>query len=219
VSFAETDLTVLGTHPHPFRFIAYIDVNHTSIFAPIPLANLVTAQPRAGLTADDAKRALFEQNGVSSVQSVSALAEQIRDLLEEFVIVLRVVEGAMLLIALLIAFNSSSISMDERTREHATMFAFGVPLRTVLGMAMLENLILGIFATAVGLGAGWLLLGAIMATRVADTFPDIDMTVTLGTTTVAITLALGIVTVCLAPLLDVWRLRSMDVPAKLKVME
>jgi putative ABC transport system permease protein len=219
VSFAETDLTVLGTHPHPFRFIAYIDVNHASIFAPIPLANLVTAQPRAGLTADNAKRALFEQNGVSSVQSVSALAEQIRDLLEEFVIVLRVVEGAMLLIALLIAFNSSSISMDERTREHATMFAFGVPLRTVLGMAMLENLILGIFATAVGLGAGWLLLGAIMATRVADTFPDIDMTVTLGTTTVAITLALGILTVCLAPLLDVWRLRSMDVAAKLKVME
>ena len=31
------------------------------------------------------------------------------------------------------AFNSSSISVDERAREHATMFAFGVPLPTVIG--------------------------------------------------------------------------------------
>jgi putative ABC transport system permease protein len=180
---------------------------------------MVTAQPAAGVTADDAKRALFERQGVSSVQGVSALAEQIRDLLEEFVVVLRVVEGAMLLIALLIAFNSSSISMDERAREHATMFAFGVPLRTVLGMAMLENLILGIVSTAAGLGAGWLLLHAIMATRVADTFPDINMIVTLGAPTIAITVVLGVLMVCIAPLVDVLRLRAMDIPAKLKVME
>jgi ABC-type antimicrobial peptide transport system permease subunit len=86
-------------------------------------------------------------------------------------------------------------------------------------MAMLEHLILGIVSTAAGLGAGWLLLRAIMATRVADTFPDIDMTVMISTETLAVTIVLGVLAVCAAPLLDVWRLRSMDIPAKLKVME
>ena len=56
--------------------------------------------------------------------------------------VLRVIEGAALLIAVLIAFNSASINMDERTREHATMFAFGLPVGTVLRLAVIENFIL-----------------------------------------------------------------------------
>jgi putative ABC transport system permease protein len=125
----------------------------------------------------------------------------------------------MLLIALLIAFNSNSINMDERTREHATMFAFGVPISTVLGMVMLEGLLLGLVSTAAGLGAGWLLLNFLMDTRVAETMPDISMTVTLSLTTMAITVFFGVVMVTLAPLMNAARLRSMDIPAKLKVME
>jgi putative ABC transport system permease protein len=185
----------------------------------VALTNLLRVEPAEGVGDDAIRTNLFEMEGVSSVQSVGAVADSIRDLLNEFVVVLRVVEGAMLLIALLIAFNSSSINMDERTREHATMFAFGVPVRRVMGMAMLESLMLGIISTAVGLLVGWLLLNILMETRIATTMPDISMTVTLSRTTVAITLFFGVMMVTLAPLLNGLKLRSMDIPAKLKVME
>ena len=56
---------------------------------------------------------------------------------------------------LLIAFNSTSISVDERAREIATMFAFGLPVRTVTRMSMLENLITGVLGTLLGMGLGY----------------------------------------------------------------
>jgi putative ABC transport system permease protein len=109
--------------------------------------------------------------------------------------------------------------MDERAREHATMFAFGLPVGTVVRLAMLENLILGVFATAVGLAGGWSLLRLIMATRVPDTFPDIYIKAQLDERTLALTVILGIVVVALAPLLMWRRLTAMNVPATLKVVE
>jgi putative ABC transport system permease protein len=219
VTQAESEVAVLGVHPHPFRFVAYVDVNHYALFAPAPFVNRATVIPRDGVATDDVKNELFALNGVTSIQEVGATARAIRDFLDEFVIVLRVVEGAMLAIALLIAFNSSSINMDERSREHATMFAFGVPTRTVLRMAMIENLILGIGATAAGVGLGWLLLRILLATRVEATLPDIYIKPTISPSTLAITVILGVFVVVAAPLLNWRRLDKMDVPSTLKVME
>jgi putative ABC transport system permease protein len=196
-----------------------VDVNHYALFAPAPFVNRATVIPRDGVATDDVKNELFALNGVTSIQEVGATARAIRDFLDEFVIVLRVVEGAMLAIALLIAFNSSSINMDERSREHATMFAFGVPTRTVLRMAMIENLILGIGATAAGVGLGWLLLRILLATRVEATLPDIYIKPTISPSTLAITVILGVFVVVAAPLLNWRRLDKMDVPSTLKVME
>jgi putative ABC transport system permease protein len=215
----ETPLPVLGLHPHPFRFVAYMDANHAALFNLAGATNLVQVNSAEGATADDVKRALFEMPGVTSVQGVDEVGQAIEDLLSEFVIVLRVVEGAMLLLALLIAFNSASINMDERAREHATMFAFGVPVRTVLRMAVMENLILGVFATALGFLGGWLLLLLIIAIRIPETIPDIDVPPVISPTTVVITVALGILAVALSPLLTWRRLRRMNVPATLKVFE
>jgi putative ABC transport system permease protein len=109
--------------------------------------------------------------------------------------------------------------MDERAREHATMFAFGVPVRTVLRMAVMENLILGVFATALGFLGGWTLLRIIIAIRIPETIPDIDVPPVISPATVVITVALGILAVGLSPLLTWRRLRRMNVPATLKVFE
>ena len=97
-----------------------------------------------------------------------------------------------MLIAVLIAFNSASINMDERTREHATMFAFGLPVGTVLRLAVIENFILGLGSTALGVAGGWFLLGLIISTRIADTLPDIFVKPTVDETTLIITLVLGV---------------------------
>lgn len=215
----ETQLPVLGLHPHPFRFVAYMDINHAGLMNLAGTTNLVNVTPAASASQDDVKRALFELPGVTSVQGVGAVADVIEDLLNEFVVFLRVIEGAMLVLAALIAFNSASISMDERSREHATMFAFGVPVRTVLRMAIIENLVIGVVGTGAGLAGGWILLRLLLATRVPDTVPDIDIPAVITPTTLAVTLLLGIFAVGLAPLLTLRRLRRTDIPAALKFFE
>jgi putative ABC transport system permease protein len=218
-ALVETQVEVLGLHEHPFRFVAYMDSNQAGLFNLAGATNLLEVVPVAGATRDDMKRALFPLPGVVSAQGVGEVAEVIDDLLSEFVVLLRVIEGALLVLALLIAFNSASINMDERAREHATMFAFGVRVRTVLRMAVVENLILGIVATIGGVVAGWLLLRAIIAIRIPSTVPDIDVVAVVSPATLGLSMVLGVLAVALAPLLTVRKLRRMDVPATLKVIE
>jgi putative ABC transport system permease protein len=219
VALVETPLPVLGTHPHPFRFVAYMDQGHATLFGLEGATNLLEVLPAGGATRDDVKRALFTMEGVSSTEGVGEQAEAFDKLLSEFVTVLRVIEGAMLLLALLIAFNSASINMDERVREHATMFAFGVPVRTALRIAVVEHLLLGIFASAAGILGGWYLLKGIVAIRIPETLPDIDVVPALSPLTVATALGLGIGAVAVAPLLTWRRLARMDVASALKVIE
>jgi putative ABC transport system permease protein len=219
VTLVTTELPVLGIHPHPFRFAAYMDVNQARLFGMDGLANRVKVLPASGATNDQVKRALIDVPGVASMESVGDIAQAIRDLLDQFVVVLRVVEAAMLLIALLIAFNAASISMDERTREHATMFAFGIPVTRVLWIGVVENFLLGIFATALGIVGGWYLLRLIISTRISHTLPDIYIKPYVADSTLVITLVVGIGCVALAPLLTWRRLTRMNVPGALKVME
>lgn len=218
-TLVETEMEVLGLHEHPFRFVAYMDSNQAGLFNLAGATNLLEVVPAEGATRDDMKRALFPLPGVVSAQGVGEVAEVINDLLNEFVVILRVIEGALLMLALLIAFNSASINMDERAREHATMFAFGVRVRTVLRMAVVENFLLGIVATAGGVFAGWLLLRAIIAIRIPSTVPDIDVVPVISPVTLALSVILGVLAVAMAPLLTVRKLRRMDVPGTLKVME
>ena len=219
VTLARTELPVLGLHPHPYRFIAYMDLEHADKFGMTGLTNLVLVTPAPGQTRDIVKRELFGLAGVASVQGVSEVAEVLDRLLRSFVTILRVIEGAMLLLALLIAFNSASISVDERAREHATMFAFGVPIRKVVRMAVVENLILGVLATAAGITSGWFLLRLIIAIRIPETLPDVYIPPSVSTTTLITTLVLGILAVGAAPLLTIRRLRRMNIPATLKVFD
>jgi putative ABC transport system permease protein len=219
VTLVDTRVAVLGIHPHPFRFVAYADVTQSSLLGDVPLANSLSALPAAGKTLDEVKRDLFNNPSVASVRHVGDTAAAIRDLLDEFIVVLRVVEFAMLLIALLIAFNSASIGIDERAREHATMFAFGIPVGTVMRLAVFENLLVGLLSTAGGLLGGWLLLQGIITTRIRDTMPDIYIQPVVSNATLAIAIFLGVFMVAAAPLLIWRRLISLNIPATLKVVE
>ena len=58
------------------------------------------------------------------------------------------------LLAMLIAYLTSSISLDARVREHATMFAYGVKVRTALRMAITESALMGVVATVIGVAGG-----------------------------------------------------------------
>jgi putative ABC transport system permease protein len=182
-------------------------------------ANAVAVEPREGAGDDEVKRSLAGIPGVVSVQPVRATTDALKDVFDEFVGVLRVVQGIVLLLALLIAFNSTSINMDERAREHATMFAFGVRIRTAIAMAIAESLMIGVVATAAGVLAGYLIVGLMINVLIADTLPDLGMIVSVSGQTLATAVVLGVVAMAAAPLLTLRRLRRMNIAATLKVIE
>lgn len=214
-----TPVTVLGVNPLPLRAVAFMDLDAARMMNLEGITNTVVVEPAEGQSTDTVKRALFGMPGVASVQLVSAYTDTIREELSSALGILTAVEGAVLLLALLIAFNTASINVDERAREEATMFAFGLRPRTVLRMGIVESLVIGVLGTAVGLGVGWLLLDWLVTGLLPQTFPDLGIVTAVSARTWLTAVLLGVVAVTLAPVFTTRKLRRMDIPSTLRVME
>jgi putative ABC transport system permease protein len=217
--FVRSPVTVEGVNPLPLRAAAFMDRADAGLMDLEGITNAVIADPAPGVHASRVQRALFGAPAIASVQPVSAYTDSIRDQLRSALGILTIVEGAVLLLALLIAFNSASINVDERAREEATMFAFGVRVRTVLRMATIESLVIGVLGTAVGLGVGWLLLDWLITSLLPQTFPDLGIVTAVSPGTWLTAVLLGVLAVTIAPLFTARKLRHMDVPSTLRVME
>ncbi len=218
-SSGSTEVTVIAVHPDPARANVYVDIARAGLMGLQGKTNVVYARPAAGQSVDAVKRETFELPGVASVQGVAANAAIIRELMEQMIGILRVAEVAVLGLALLIAFNTASIAADERAREYATMFAYGVPVRTVLRVAVIESAVVGALAAVVGLGGGYLFLRWIVDVLWPRVQPDLGVLLVFDPANLALVLVLGVLAVAAAPLLTVRRLRRMDVPSTLRVME
>jgi putative ABC transport system permease protein len=217
--FAVTSVEVVGIHAAPYRFLAYMDVSQAEAMGLAGVVNQVNLMPAPGTSVDDVKRALFSVGAVSSVQPATVVADTFRDLLGRFIGLLRVVQGAVFLLALAIAFNSASLNLDERARDYATMFAFGVSRRRALGLAMKEGAILGLLSTALGLAAGYGLVRWFVGSVFPRTAPDIGLLLWLTPQTLAVVVGMGVAAVALAPLLTARKMGRMDLPGTLRVME
>ena len=215
----ETRFPVLAVHGNPLRALVYIDLADASVFNLDGIVNALQAQPASGITADEVKRGLFPMVGVGAVDLVSSSTDGLRKVINESVGVLDVVRLAVLLLALLIAFNSSSIGADERAREHATMFAFGVPIRRVLAMMVIESTIIGTAGTLFGIGLGYGIVSWLVGVILPETLPDLAVVAALKPSTVLTAALLGTVVVAVAPVFTLLRLRRMDIPSTLRVME
>jgi putative ABC transport system permease protein len=210
---------VVGLHPNPMRAFAYFDSQAARIYGLTGMTNLLTVTPAPGVDTDAVRRALLTVPQVASTEAVKTTTKGMRSSLQEFLGILQVAAAIALLLALLIAFNTASIGMDERSREHATMLAFGLPARTVLGMAVIENGVIGLLATMLGILGGRALLGWMAATTLPATLPEIGVVATVAGSTLVWASILGILTVALAPLLTVRRLHRMDIPSTLRIVE
>jgi putative ABC transport system permease protein len=171
------------------------------------------------MTQDDVKRAIFALPGVASVESVSQTASQYRQALDEFFGVLRVAELIVLLLAVLIAFNSATLGLEERRREHATMLAYGLKPRTILAITSIETMIAGLVGTLLGIGAGYLVVRWTMQVQLNDTMPDLGIAAYVSIGTMLTALLFGVIAVGVAPLFTARRVRKMDIPATLRVIE
>jgi putative ABC transport system permease protein len=218
-AFVESDVPVRAIHGNPYRFILYMDTDDADLFGLAGIVNMASVVPRSGTTSDDLKMSLFGRPGVAAVESVGDVVQNIEDAINEFLGIFYLVQAAILLLAVLIAFNSTSISADERRREHATMFAFGLPVRTVLALAVAESAIIGALGTLMGVAAGRLLLQWLIQVLIPQTVPDIAIVVDVAPSTYVIAAVLGTVAVALAPVLTIRRFRRMDIPATLRVVE
>ncbi len=218
-TLVESELPVSAVHPHPMRFVTYMDIRHSELFGLAGTTNSLYILPEPGITTDEVKRALFNVPGVVSTEPITILGDVFRDLMEQFIGILQVIQGVVLLLALMIAFNTSSISMDERAREHATMFAYGVTPRRVLGLAIIESGLIGILSTLIGIVGGYFLMLWILGITESNVSPDIKLTAVLSIGTVLTAVALGAIAVAVAPLLNYRKLRRMNIPSTLRVME
>lgn len=215
----QTELPVTGIHNNPLRPLSYMDLSAASLIGLEGVANQVVFEPAPGAEPDDIKAAVLLKPGVSSVKSIADFSDAIRNLLEMFTDVLAVIVMVVVVMAFLIAFNSTSLSVDERVREIATMFAFGLPVRTVARMQMLENVVIGVLGTVTGVAAGWLTLLMAFIWRANTEIPDLKLSVSMSSGTVMLAAVLGVVVVGLTPLFSIRRLRRLDIPSTLRVME
>jgi len=217
--WVETEVLVSGTHPLPLRFQTYMDLRHADMMGLSGIINEVQVIPAPGITSDDVKQVLFDQRGVASVQPVAAVIRVFEELIGEFVSIFSVMQAAAVVLALLIAYNSTSINLDERAREMATMFAYGVRVRTALRVSVTENLLASILGTIVGCGVGVLLM-IFMLTQVFSTvIRDIEITVSLELMTFTVALLVGVLVAVFTPLLGIGKMTQMDIPSTLRVME
>lgn len=218
-SLQNSEIEVIGVHAHPFRLNAYLSAERAGIIGIEGMTNVIHARPASGVETDTLKEDLFKLPGVGSVQKATASTDVFRDQFEQFTGILYFIQIAIMALALLIAYNTASINMDERQREHATMFAYGLPVRSVMGMAIVESAILGVISTILGLVGGYILLQWVVIVLIPATMPDLGIEALIKPTTLAAAVILGVAAVAVAPLLTIRRLLKMNVPSTLRVME
>lgn len=218
-SLAETEFVVRGIHANPIRTFAFMDLDDASQFGLEGAVNVVQAYPTEDASKSDVQRAVFGLAGVTSSQPIARISEAIDEALDQFLSFLFVTAAAVMTLALLIAFNSTRITVEERQREHATMRAFGLPVRTVIGVVVKESVIIGIVATGIGIGGGLIFLRWMLASLARTTLPDVGIDTYVSPTTIGVAAIVGIIAVAAAPLFLARRLQHMNLPDTLRVME
>jgi putative ABC transport system permease protein len=106
--------------------------------------------------------------------------------------------GIALFVGAFVIFNTMSITVAQRTRELATLRTLGASRRQVRLSVLLEALIIGVLASIVGLGLGYLLAKGLNALFEALdlALPQTDLV--FATRTVVVSLLVGIVVTLLA---------------------
>jgi putative ABC transport system permease protein len=151
-----------------------------------------------------------EQQAAEDGAEVSEFVEIIRYFLLGF-------GGVALFVGAFVIFNTLSITVAQRTRELATLRTLGASRRQVLRSVVLEGLVLGLFASIVGIALGVGLAKGIDALFVAlgVDLPKADTV--FATRTVVVSLLLGTIITLVASVVPA--IRATRVPAISAVRE
>lgn len=219
-TYSTRTLPVAAIHPHPLRLNAYMDLSQASTWGFGGLANIVTGVPADGSSLNDVKRALFGSGtGVALVQGLSETFQSLEDSLEQSSGVFVITRIFVIFLVMLIAFNTANINVDERSRDHATMFAYGIPVRRVIANLSVEGLLLGVVAVVLGGLFGCALLLWMALFQMPTAVPDVGMIVSVRWWEMAASFVVALAAIALAPLFPGRKLKKMFIPGQLRVME
>ncbi|MBJ7459479.1 MAG: ABC transporter permease [Thermoleophilaceae bacterium] len=213
------DLRVSGITGDPFRAFAFADASLASQLGYEGLVNALSVLPAEGVAKSTLQRRLAANPAVALARPVTADTDALDDTVSEFGGIIRVAALAVLVLAVLMAYNLTAISLDERRREYATMLAFGMPTRRTLVLAATENLIIGMLGTILGIGVGLLTIGWIVNSLFGETWPEIGIVAHVAPATIGVAFAFGVLTFALMPFVLARRLTRMDLPSTLRVVE
>lgn len=211
-------LRVAGIHSNPVTPFAYANQETMNSLGLSGIANEIDIVPDPG-AAPTIQRTLFGAPGVASVTSVQTEAEALENAVNEFTGAIRIVVFMTLALGLLVAFTSASLTLDERRREFATLFAFGVTRGSSRTIALWENLTVGVFGTfagvLLGLAVGWWTVNSLLK----ESFPELGLNLHLSGGSLALALSLGLGATAVAAILAFRRVGRMDVPSTLRFRE
>src|SRR5262249_31365436 len=162
--------------------------------------------------------ALLAMPNLTAVQGAAATTDAVDQTMSQFTDVLTITVAIAMIMALLIAYNSAAINAEERTREHATMFAYGICAARLIRGNLAEAFIPAALATVVGFAAGYGILRWIIGVSMRNTMPDLGTLISISAATFGLAALAGIVVVPLAPVLTLKRLRHTDIPSALRVV-
>lgn len=217
--FVDSLLPVSAITTSPYRFVAYMDLRDERIMGLDGIVNTVKVLPRAGVTMAQLQRDIAGMPGVASALPASSLSRTMRDLLAVVGNLFIILQIVIAVLAFLVAFNASNIGTEERSRENATMFAFGVTVRRVAFMSFAESMVLGIVGVGLGIGFGAAVLRWILDSVFPAAVPDLAVLQHISISSYLLTVAIGLAATATAPWLNLRRLRAMDVPSTLRYVE
>lgn len=217
--FTDTRLPVRAVIASPYRFVAYMDLRDEPIMGLRGIVNTATLLPRRGISIDRLQRSISSLPGVAWALPARALADTIRNVLSLVAGLFVVLEIVIGLLAFLVAYNSCRIGSDERAREHATMMAFGTPVRRIVLIGVAESLILGVAAATVAIVAGTLVLHWLLGTIFPAALPELAVLTSVTVPSYLVTIGIGLVASATAPTLVTRQLERMDIPSALRYVE
>ncbi|HTN79369.1 MAG TPA: FtsX-like permease family protein [Acidimicrobiales bacterium] len=217
--WVDSRLPIRAIHNSPYRFVAYMDLADRDLFGLEGFVSSLKVTPAPGTSALDLQQSVAALPGIASALPTSAVAQTTRDLLTTLRRLFLILEAVIAALAFLVAYNATHVAIDERRRENATMFAFGIRVRRVLAMEVGESLTLGALGVLVGLGLGMAMLGWILDTVFPAASPDLAVLGTIAPASFVITVVIALAATAAAPLFTVRTLRRIDLPSTLRYVE
>lgn len=215
-----TTFHLLAIQKSNIRFWMYCDLTANSpIFNMTGLTNSLMVLPKAGVTELNLKESFFTLPGYSSVQSVTQIVKVYEELIEVFRSIFKVLQYVVIVLAVLLVYNTTSVNMEERTRELATMGAFGTPIRITSRILMLEAFMAGVLGSVTGYFLLSPFIVTVLENKVTEAMDEIGLTATLTLTSLGVLIVIGVILVTIIPLLSVRKLMRMDLPSALRVSE
>lgn len=99
------------------------------------------------------------------------------------------------------------------------MFAYGISPTRVLRGNLIDAALTGVLATTIGLAGGYAILRWIVDVSMRETMPDLGVLISIAAASYGLAALAGIVSVSLAPILTLKRLRRTDIPSALRLVE